>query len=78
MTSRLSGIQPWYQVPSSLRTVVLSRSGALHGRNNGRPFAASHERVWPGSISYFGTAKEEASWLTPDDLFLRFGEYLTE
>ena len=69
MTSRLSGIQPWYKVPSGLRTVILSRSGALHERNNGVPLLRLMKGCGQGAFGFFGIAKEEASWLTPDDPF---------
>lgn len=53
MASRLNGIQPWYEVPSSLSTVDLSRYGALHARNNGFPLLRLMRGCGQGAFVFF-------------------------
>ena len=76
VTSRLSGIQPWYQVPSSQRTVILSRSGALHGRNNGVPLLRLMKGCGQGVFVFLEQPRKKLAGRHLTIFFLRFGEYL--
>ena len=61
VASGTSTIKPAYRDSFPVR--------CLAWKEQRRPFAASHKRVWSGSIWVCGSAKEKTSWLTPDDLF---------